>query len=524
MNEKTVEELMSFLGIIEHVVVSGGRVNNSFRGKMDGKKIFLKVNENKENLESEYLSQMLLKSKGLNIPEILSKGEYLSKEEKKYFYLLMVDVLDGEDGEKYKDEKLLREEWKKLEAVKGEKYGNDYDTFSGVEKMDNTPKKSWSDFFRENRWKILIDRLYQLMLITSEKKNFAFYQDYLLMLKIYDLIPHIFDGQLIEPTMLHGDMNDGNYFYKEGKIYLFDSAVFYGDHRYDIACYECYNKECLLADTLTSVELIYFAYALLCSFRLRGNTTLFKRAKNYMNELLKRFALYQPSLLFNYASLQNSQCIDSIIIFRANFNPIHQNHLRIMQLSFDFLTQNLSKKSVLKVFQLDHFLPIKKSPPGYSLYHRYHMAKLSLDSRRSELDSDLLSTFEGNDFCFDDDVLLDLTQIWGDSVVKHYRKLFGENLPIFISCGSDCFLDLFTQFSEKNVFFLVFRRKDDHTDCEIKTSQIQNVFFFDNKNETKISSTFIRGNILSKKVVKMINPNVLKYLALLNKKSKKNKK
>ncbi len=98
---------------------------------------------------------------------------------------------------------------------------------NGKNIMSSEKGCKWSVFFKEQRWKSLIDKF-----MVEE-----LFELWVKCMKIYDLIDQILETDPT-PCLLHGDMNRSNYGIIESngvkKVYWFDAQCFYGDPLYDL--------------------------------------------------------------------------------------------------------------------------------------------------------------------------------------------------------------------------------------------------------------------------------------------------
>ena len=108
--------------------------------------------------------------------------------------------------------------------VEGGKYGFLHDNYIGANKQINTPKDSWTDFFRECRLEPQIKMAEKHL--TSMMREVSRFMDKL-------------DTLLIEPerpSLVHGDMWGGNHIINYHRMpVLIDPAVYVGHSEVDIA-------------------------------------------------------------------------------------------------------------------------------------------------------------------------------------------------------------------------------------------------------------------------------------------------
>ena len=105
--------------------------------------------------------------------------------------------------------------------------------FIGTTPQPNAWKDNWIDFWREQRLG------FQLQLAATNG-----YGSQLQSLgeNLLDALPAFFEGYAPQPSLLHGDLWNGNHAYQaDGTPTLFDPAVYYGDRECDIAMTELFG-------------------------------------------------------------------------------------------------------------------------------------------------------------------------------------------------------------------------------------------------------------------------------------------
>uniref|UniRef100_A0A8D8RQ17 protein-ribulosamine 3-kinase n=1 Tax=Cacopsylla melanoneura TaxID=428564 RepID=A0A8D8RQ17_9HEMI len=110
-----------------------------------------------------------------------------------------------------------------------DKFGFNRSTYCGRIPQDNEWKKEWLDFIMNNRLGHQID----LLRTKLGHEEAAHLWD----LKIKPNLHKLFENVSVEPSLLHGDLWAGNVGMKvdESEAYMYDPAVFYGHHEYDLA-------------------------------------------------------------------------------------------------------------------------------------------------------------------------------------------------------------------------------------------------------------------------------------------------
>jgi fructosamine-3-kinase len=251
--------------------IYGGDVNEAYRLAMTDKDYFIKVNSKDRmpmfETEAESLIR-LTKTYSFRIPVVYEVGEYRERS-----YLLMEYIEHLEDVSNPHDfaEKLVT-----LHKNTQDQYGLDFDNYIGSLPQYNGFKNNWIDFFRENRLRYQINLASQKGLIPDD------------ILHKFDHLLNKLPNFLIEeqPSFLHGDLWNGNYFYDmQGKAVIFDPAIYYGHREVDIAMmslfggfdpkiYSIYNELYPMEKGWKARLKIYQLYPLLVHLNLFGESYL----------------------------------------------------------------------------------------------------------------------------------------------------------------------------------------------------------------------------------------------------------
>lgn len=456
-----ITNIFKTIDAINYQKVTKGRINDTYIATINGtnEKVFIKINiNNPDVLVSEIRSLNYLNEQGFTTPRIKMTGSN---------YIVFQYI----DSEK-KNTEMLYQELKKLRSVRHQKFGFDHDTYSGNLRVTNKWSDSWSHFFANNRWKILFDDIVS--------KNTDLREYWVFAMKIYDIIPKIFENEVIEPVLLHGDMNPENYLFFENRIYLIDAACFYGHGLYDICAHNCWQG----APNKDSISILYYSFFNAAGYHATGNISRLKKSKKYMIALLSQYPILYPSLVLSKESIKETK-YDCIIIQGGSYNPVHLNHIRNMKLC----TNSLGTYKILKIYALASEIRIKqKCKNGIKLEHRLNMLKMVTEK--------------------EDNCMVDLTFLWGNDIIKHYQNLYGE-IPIYICCGSDTIKYQMNHFN--NVIFLVVKRNGYDIEPDITDNHI---VLIDNSDEKTISSSYIRANYMSDQIKECLDDDVFEYLRL----------
>jgi fructosamine-3-kinase len=202
--------------------VSGGSINTCLRLET-GKGIFFL----KENNAATFPGMFEAEKKGLHLLKTKSSFEIpavLSIAEEESYSLLLMEWLEKSPspGNGWRDagKKLAQ-----LHKNNASSFGLDHDNYIGSLAQSNTQHGTWADFFSQERM------LPQLKLARDEHKI-----DAALMKKaerFCSTLAEIFPAE--SPSLLHGDLWSGNFFFETKKPAIFDPAVYYGHREMDLA-------------------------------------------------------------------------------------------------------------------------------------------------------------------------------------------------------------------------------------------------------------------------------------------------
>lgn len=167
-------------------------------------------------------------------------------------------------------------------------FGWTRDNTIGSTPQINTPSKDWASFWRSNRLG------YQLELAKTNGYNGQLQN---LGERLLDDIDQFFSDYSPKPSLLHGDLWNGNFSYDHsGHPVLFDPAVYYGDREADIAMtelfggfperfYSAYRHEYPLDSGYNTRRVLYNLYHILNHLNLFGSSYRYQ-AEQMMNFLL----------------------------------------------------------------------------------------------------------------------------------------------------------------------------------------------------------------------------------------------
>jgi len=159
-----------------------------------------------------------------------------------------------------------------LHQITAKQYGLDHDNYLGRLPQSNKQYSSWVDFFVEQR---LAPQLRQAvdsgLFSTRVTDHFQ---------RLYKKLPELLPSE--PPSLLHGDLWSGNYFYdQKGRAVLYDPAVYYGHREMELAFthlfggftsafYQAYEETFPLQAGFEERKNIYNLYPLLVHTNLFG--------------------------------------------------------------------------------------------------------------------------------------------------------------------------------------------------------------------------------------------------------------
>lgn len=253
--------------------VSGGCINDAYALEFqNGSKAFLKYHPNSPKrlflLESIGLREICI-ADGPRVPHILAVSEGGNGSPA---FLLLELVEPGSrtsSGEEQLGRRLAQ-----MHRPRQQRFGWQEDNYLGPTLQPNSTRKSWADFFLENRLEYMVRLLEktgryrrELRIVTSALKPAA----------------ELLGKHTPAPSLVHGDLWSGNVLYDEmGAPVLVDPAIYYGDREVDLAMadlfggfghsfFSAYKKEWALTGGWEDRRPIYQLYHLLHHALLFGD-------------------------------------------------------------------------------------------------------------------------------------------------------------------------------------------------------------------------------------------------------------
>ncbi|MFS1412627.1 hypothetical protein BCU70_16550 [Vibrio sp. 10N.286.49.C2] len=227
ISDQLSDTLMFKFNIREHVKMEGGDINQCYMVSDGEQRYFVKTNHKdflpKFELEAENLHS-LRETNSVQLPEVVLTGK---TKECAFIVLNYIPVkpLDvAENSYRFGTQLAKLHKW-------GEQaeFGFDHDNYIGEIVQPNQWHKKWSRFFSEQRigW--------QLQLLKEKKISFTHIGNFV------DLVNEQLAGHNPKPSLLHGDLWNGNVANTAFGPLCFDPASYWGDRECDLAMTELFG-------------------------------------------------------------------------------------------------------------------------------------------------------------------------------------------------------------------------------------------------------------------------------------------
>ena len=208
--------------------VAGGDINQAVKIVGDRVSYFVKLNHDSNRAmfvqESVGLSA-LRETNSFVVPQVITAGTFNDTD-----YL----ILEYIEMKKHGDMKLFAKALASLHLSTVSHFGFSSNNYIGRTSQINTLEKNWGRFFTEHRIAV------QLGLLTKKDVSNS------LTIKGKELIkklPSYFSNHKPKPSLVHGDLWQGNYAFDQGgNPTIFDPACYYADHEVDLAMLELFGN------------------------------------------------------------------------------------------------------------------------------------------------------------------------------------------------------------------------------------------------------------------------------------------
>ena len=220
-----IEEIIDSCGLgkLKHFsAVHGGDINEAYRVETDQEILFLKINSRNhfpKMFEAEQKGLMLLSDSAFTVPKPKVVGELGD-----YQFLIMQWIEKGNPSSDFWQQ--FGRSLAQLHKTESDNFGLDYDNYIGSLQQSNTPHKTWSDFYRE-------ERLRPQMQLASKNGLLSHTMSHGFDV-LFNRLDEIYPTK--KPALVHGDLWSGNMMPAlKGNPCIYDPAVYFGHREMDLA-------------------------------------------------------------------------------------------------------------------------------------------------------------------------------------------------------------------------------------------------------------------------------------------------
>ena len=218
------EKLGEDVKVLSSGTLGGGCINNASKLETTKGNFFLKWNSDSEKnmflREAESLQELRIAAKSeLVVPEV-----FAAKEIDETPGFLVLEMLDSDSPSSDTDE-ILGRGLATIHLHAAEKFGFHNNNYCGSTLQDNSWKKSWVEFFRDNRLRFLLNLIQQERPLSSSKTK--------VYDKLLEKIPVLIPDDS-EPVLIHGDLWSGNYMLTSNGPALIDPASYYANREMEM--------------------------------------------------------------------------------------------------------------------------------------------------------------------------------------------------------------------------------------------------------------------------------------------------
>ena len=189
-------------------------------------KYYKKKNRNFNAIEAEANNLLFLKDNKLNFfPKVICKNKDF----------LIIQYIDNNNIRPRLTKKDFLNSIIKIHKINGKRYGFDFDTQIGGLVQINTYNNNWVDFYSTKR-------LFYIFNLINKKKTMG----NVINKKIENLLKSLKNmiPENPKPSLLHGDLWEGNILFKNKKFVGFiDPGSFYGHNELEVAYLRWFNPE-----------------------------------------------------------------------------------------------------------------------------------------------------------------------------------------------------------------------------------------------------------------------------------------
>ncbi|WP_448565416.1 fructosamine kinase family protein [Thalassotalea ganghwensis] len=206
--------------------LTGGDINQAECISDEKNIYFVKYNHINylNSFQAEALSlSRLSEANVIKVPDVIAIGHH----EKHAFLILTFHQMDKNAQSKWPTLGKALAQLHSMDTFNA--FGWQQDNFIGTSKQCNHWSSNWSVFFSEYRLGPQLKRLAEKGIILAKHQN------------ILNKCRQRLDQYAISPSLLHGDLWQGNVGFEKGQPIIFDPASYYGDRETDIAMTELFG-------------------------------------------------------------------------------------------------------------------------------------------------------------------------------------------------------------------------------------------------------------------------------------------
>jgi protein-ribulosamine 3-kinase len=263
--------------------VSGGSINSAGKIETTGGVFFLKTNDAFQfpgMFEKEKKGLALLRNtKAIHIPEVILQDDFEASS------FLLIKFVESK-SQKPDFWELFGKRLAELHRHTDRAFGLDEDNYIGSLVQSNRQHGNWIDFFITERIEPQLKKALNSGTLNANDSKF--------INELFKKLDAIFPSE--QPSLLHGDLWNGNYLVDEiGEPALIDPAVYYGHREMDLAMthlfggfepafYTSYDETYPLAPGFDERKDLYNLYPLLVHVNLFGSQYV-----NQVRAVVKKF-------------------------------------------------------------------------------------------------------------------------------------------------------------------------------------------------------------------------------------------
>ncbi|MFV8440407.1 fructosamine kinase family protein, partial [Vibrio owensii] len=227
ISQQLSDTLMFEYQITEKVKLSGGDISESYMINDGEQRYFVKLNDRdflaKFEVEAESL-HLLRETSTLFVPEVVLVGKTKTHSFIILNYLPTKPLEDASNSFKFGQQLARLHLWGEQKE-----FGFDSDNYIGSTLQPNQWHKKWCVFFAEQRigW--------QLQLLKEKGVSLVDIDDFI------DVVKQLLANHSPQPSLLHGDLWNGNVALTPAGPISFDPACYWGDRECDLAMTELFG-------------------------------------------------------------------------------------------------------------------------------------------------------------------------------------------------------------------------------------------------------------------------------------------